>query len=94
MDAEDLAVLRSAVQRLEAPSLAGRLTKFVGRPIQLLSNTLPSAANALIASSSKKGIEAAVVPFDGIQCKEKPLADLSVGKSLRYELENFQFTLA
>ena len=60
MDAEDLAVLRSAVQRLEAPSLAGRLTKLVGRPIQLLSSTLPSAANALIASSSKKSIEAAV----------------------------------
>jgi TRAP-type uncharacterized transport system substrate-binding protein len=45
---------------LENPGLAGRLTKLAGRPIQLLGGTLLAAANALIASSSKRGIEAAV----------------------------------
>jgi hypothetical protein len=60
MTPEDLALLRSAVQRLENPSLAGRLTKLVGKPIQLLGSTLPPAANALIAFSSRKAIEAAV----------------------------------
>ncbi len=60
MEPQDLELLRSAVQRLEKPSIAGRLAKAVGRPIQLLGSSLPAAANALIASSSKKGIEAAV----------------------------------
>jgi hypothetical protein len=60
MDEEDLALLRSAVQRLENPTLAGRLTKLAGKPIQMLSGSLPAAANALIASSSRRGIEAAV----------------------------------
>ncbi len=60
MNADDYELLRSAVHRLEQPGLAGRLTAVVGRPIQLLGGTLPAAANALIASSSKKAIEAAV----------------------------------
>jgi hypothetical protein len=60
MGPEDLALLRSAVQRLENPSLAARLTMLVGKPIEFLGSTLPASANALIASSSKKGIEAAV----------------------------------
>ncbi len=60
MSPEDVALLQSAVQRLETPNLTARLTKLVERPIQLLGSTLPPAANAIIASSSKKGIEAAV----------------------------------
>jgi hypothetical protein len=60
MNPEDMAALRTAAHRLENPGLAGRLTKLAGRPIQLLGGTLPAAANALIASSSKRGIEAAV----------------------------------
>jgi EcsC protein family len=60
MTPEDVALLRSAAKRLEHPSLAGRLTRLAGKPIQLLTGTIPPAANALIASSSKKGIEAAV----------------------------------
>src|SRR5690348_1643581 len=60
MDADDIVLLQSALQRLEEPGLAGRLANVVGRPIQLLGGKLPVAANALIASSSKKGIEAAV----------------------------------
>jgi hypothetical protein len=60
MNADELELLRSAVQRLEQPDFAGRLTRLVDRPIRLLGGTLPPAANALIASSSQKGIEAAV----------------------------------
>jgi EcsC protein family len=60
MSPEDVALLQSAVLRLENPGLASRLTNLMGRPIQLLGGRLPPAANALIASSSRKGIEAAV----------------------------------
>jgi EcsC protein family len=60
MNPDDLALLRSAMQRLENPSLAARLTKVVGRPLQLLEARLPAAANALVVSSSRKAIEAAV----------------------------------
>jgi len=60
MDDDDLARLRSAVLRLEQHSFAGRLTRLAGKPVQLLASSLPPAANALIASSSRKGIEAAV----------------------------------
>jgi hypothetical protein len=60
MNVNDLELLQSAIRRLEQPSFAGRLTKLVDKPIQFLGGSLPPAANALIASSSRKGIEAAV----------------------------------
>lgn len=60
MNADDITLLDSALQRLEEPGLAGRIANVVGKPVQLLGGRLPIAANAVIASSSKKGIEAAV----------------------------------
>src|SRR3569833_2990770 len=60
MNADDIALLQSALRRLEDPGFAGRIANVVGRPLQLLGGALPPAARILIASTSKKGIEAAV----------------------------------
>jgi len=61
MSPEDLALLREAVRSLTNPTIAARLTKLVGKPIHLLESIVPPVASRLIASSSTKAIEAAVV---------------------------------
>ena len=46
MTPEDLAALRIAVQSLEHPGLAARLTNMVGRPIELIGDALPASCHA------------------------------------------------
>ena len=54
LTAEDLELLQRAVQTLEHPSLAARLTDMVGKPIELIGFVLPAAAtNAITAATSK-----------------------------------------
>ena len=52
--------LRRAVKSLEHPSLAGRLTNLVGKPVELIGYALPSFASKAIASATSKGLEAAL----------------------------------
>jgi EcsC protein family len=82
MSPEDLAYLQSAVERLETPNLTARLTKLVDKPIQLLGSMLPAAANTIIASSSKKGIEAAVEVAKKTLAKEPSPASRSLHTAL------------
>jgi EcsC protein family len=57
---EDQEALRNAVRSLEHPSLAGRLTNIVGKPVELIGYALPSFASKAIASATSKGLEAAL----------------------------------
>lgn len=56
----DQEALRRAVKSLERPSLAGRLTNLVGKPVELIGYALPSFASKAIASATSKGLEAAL----------------------------------
>ena len=56
----DEEALRNAVKSLERPSLAGRLTNLVGKPVELIGYALPSFASKAIASATSKGLEAAL----------------------------------
>ena len=60
MTHEDLAALQRAVQALEHPSLAARLTNMVGKPIELIGHALPSSAANAISTAASKGLEAAL----------------------------------
>lgn len=53
---EDLSALHSAVQSLENPSLAARLTNMVGKPIELIGHALPPTASKAIARATSKGL--------------------------------------
>jgi hypothetical protein len=57
---EDREALRRAVKSLEHPSLAGRLTNLVGKPVELIGYALPSFASKAIASATSKGLETAL----------------------------------
>lgn len=57
---EDQEALRVAVKALEHPSLAGRLTNIVGKPVELIGMALPAFASKAIASATSKGLEAAL----------------------------------
>lgn len=83
---EDLAALRTAVQLLEHPGLAARLTNLVGKPIDLISSVLPASASRAIATATAKGLEAALkvalgtmqgTPHAGSQLLHKALATAS-----------------
>jgi hypothetical protein len=56
----DLEALRTAVQLLENPSLAARLTNIVGKPIELIGLALPAGASKVIAAATTKGLNAAL----------------------------------
>jgi hypothetical protein len=56
----DLEALRKAVELLEHPSLAARLTNMVGKPIELVGRALPAGASQAIATATTKSLEAAV----------------------------------
>jgi len=58
--AEDLAALQRAVQALEHPGLAARLTNMVGKPIELVGSILPAAASAAITKATSKGLDMAL----------------------------------
>jgi hypothetical protein len=60
MTREDLAALRRAVQSLEHPGLAARLTNMVGKPIELIGHALPASASQVIAAATSKGLQAAL----------------------------------
>jgi EcsC protein family len=57
---EDQEALRDAVRALEHPSLAGRLTNIVGKPVELIGLALPFFASNAITSATSKGLEAAL----------------------------------
>jgi hypothetical protein len=60
MAPNDLSALASAVQSLEHPGLAARLTNMVGRPIELIGQTLPASASQAIALATSKGLDMAL----------------------------------
>src|SRR6185436_6957519 len=60
MTGEDLASLRRAVKSLENPSLAGRITSMLGRPIELLETVLPITASQIISKAVGAGLETAL----------------------------------
>ena len=53
---QDLEALRGAVQSLEHPGLAARLTNMVGTPVELVGRVLPASATQLIASATSKAL--------------------------------------
>jgi hypothetical protein len=57
---DDIDALRTAVQLLEHPSLAARLTNMVGKPVELLGRALPAGASQAIATATTKSLEAAL----------------------------------
>jgi len=57
---DDREALRRAVRSLEHPSLAGRLTSLIGKPVELIGAALPVTASKAIASATSKGLEAAL----------------------------------
>jgi hypothetical protein len=86
MTPEDLAALRRAVQLLEHPGLAARLTNMVGKPIELIGDVLPDSASHAIATATSKGLEVALkvalrtmqrTPHAGSQLLHKALATAS-----------------
>ena len=56
----DLELLRKAVQWLEHPSFAVRLTTMVGKPIDLLGKALPKGASNAIATATAKSLQVAL----------------------------------
>lgn len=60
MTPEDLTALRRAVQSLEHPGLAARLTNMVGKPIDLIGHALPASASRAITTATSKGLELAL----------------------------------
>jgi len=57
---EDLVALRSAINALEHPGLAARLTDLIGKPIELLGSAMPTSASKVIAASVSKALEMAL----------------------------------
>lgn len=60
LDAHDLGALRAAVQALERPSLAARLSALAGKPIELARRALPAEASDAVAYATTKGLNAAL----------------------------------
>src|SRR5262245_57316500 len=60
MTEADLAELRGAVQSLEHPSLAARLTNMVGKPIELIGYALPASASQVITTATSKALNMAL----------------------------------
>jgi hypothetical protein len=56
----DLAALTRAVQLLEHPGLAARITNMVGKPIELIGQALPAAAANVITTATEKALDAAL----------------------------------
>jgi hypothetical protein len=86
MTPDDLVALKRAVQALEHPGLAGRLTNMVGKPIELAGQVLPAFASQAIATPTSTGLEVALKvalrtmqqrPHTGSQLLHKALATAS-----------------
>ena len=78
MTPDDLGqALRRAVQSLEHPSLAARLTNMVGKPIELIGHALPAAASDAIATATSKALDLALnVALGTIQRAPRPRSQL------------------
>jgi hypothetical protein len=60
MTPDDVSALRAAVEALEHPSLAARLSNMAGKPVELIARALPAPASQVIASATSRGLEAAL----------------------------------
>src|SRR3954465_12011970 len=60
MNPDDLAALQKAVQLLEHPGLAARLTNLVGKPVEIIGLALPPSASRAIATAPSRGLELAL----------------------------------
>ncbi len=60
MTEEDLAALQRAVQSLENPGLAARLTNTLGKPIELIGSALPASVSQEITTAASKAIDMAL----------------------------------
>jgi EcsC protein family len=102
MTHEDLAALRRAVQSLEHPGLAARLTNMIGTPIELIGYALPDSASQAIATATSKGLQAALNvalrtmrgrPHAGSQLLHKALATASGAAGGAFGLAALPFEL-
>src|ERR1700744_3840131 len=77
MASEDQQALRDAVQALEQPSLAGRLTNIAGKPVELVGLALPDFATKAIRSATSKGLKAALkIPLRALPSSSWPHSQL------------------
>lgn len=60
MQQEDLAALKSAVQLLEHPGFAARLSSIAGKPLDLIGGFFPASAQRAISVASYKALQAAL----------------------------------
>jgi hypothetical protein len=60
MSAEDLAALREAVRTLERSTLAGRLSAFAGRPLEILGQALPAAVSQTVSRAAEAALKVAL----------------------------------
>jgi hypothetical protein len=60
MTLEELAALRSAVEALEHPSFAARLSNLAGKPVELMRQSLPAGASEAITKATMQGLNAAL----------------------------------
>jgi hypothetical protein len=60
MTNEELAALRNAVEALEHPSFAARLSNLAGKPVELMRRALPAGASQAIAKATTRGLNAAL----------------------------------
>jgi hypothetical protein len=60
LSAADCEALRAAVAALEHPGLAARLTNLVGKPIELMTRSLPASASQAIAAATAQGLQGAL----------------------------------
>jgi predicted HD phosphohydrolase len=60
MTPEDSATLAEAVQSLEHPGFAARLANTVGKPIELISDALPTPVRHTILMATTKALQAAL----------------------------------
>ena len=86
MTPEDSAALARAVQTLEHPGFAARLTNMAGKPIELIGDALPAPARQAIANATSKALQAALsvalrtmqaTPLGGSRLVHKVLATAS-----------------
>ncbi len=57
---DDTDTLHKAIQLLEHPSLAARLSNIVGKPVELLGRALPVGASQAIATATTRSLEVAL----------------------------------
>jgi hypothetical protein len=60
MTVDDLAALTRAVQSLEHPSLAARISSMVGKPIELIETIIPASASQVVSKAVAAGLQMAL----------------------------------